>query len=118
VAKRGRKPYTITDQIVAAIELHAGQGMTLHQIAIMIDIGDSTLDRWMAEPRVKRAYERGRLQAHGKVAQTLFEMAIAGDTVAAIFYLKAQAGWSDKQPVPDAGNAQVVFYLPQKEKDV
>jgi hypothetical protein len=110
----GRPAIEITDEHIEIIELRAGQGMTLSQIALFCDVSDSTLDRWMSEPKIKRAYERGRLIAHGQVAGTLFNLAIEGDTTAAIFYLKAQAGWVDKpqQTTENTGNS-VVFYIPE-----
>ncbi len=112
MAKRGRPAIEITDQAIAQIEDMAGKGYTLHQCAVMLDISDSTLDRWLVHPRIKRAYERGRLMAMDRVAGALFNLACEGDVVAAIFYLKSQHGWTDKpQPEVETGS-QVVFYIP------
>ncbi len=108
----GRPPYQITDHDISQVEEMAGKGMTLHQIAIMLDISDSTLDRWLKEPRIKRAYERGRLVAMGQVSGTLFNLAIKGDVVAAIFYLKSQFGWQDRPKEEVQTGSQVVFYIP------
>jgi hypothetical protein len=112
--KRGRPPIAVTDAAISRIEEAAGLGYTLHQIAVLIDVSDSTLDRWLVHPRIKRAYERGRLIALGKVSGTLFNLACDGDVVAAIFYLKSQFGWTDKpQSEPETGS-QVVFYIPER----
>lgn len=111
-SKVGRPAYVITPSHIGEIEQFAGKGYTLHNIAVMLDISDSTLDRWLKEPQVKRAYERGRLVAMGQVSGTLFDLACAGDVVAAIFYLKSQFGWTDKPQAEVETGSQVVFYIP------
>lgn len=110
----GRPAIAITNEHISIIEDMSGKGCTLSQIAIFCDVSDSTLDRWMAEPRIKRAYERGRLIAQQQVAGTLFNLAIEGDVTAAIFYLKSQAGWTDRPAMaPENVGSQVVFYIPE-----
>jgi hypothetical protein len=116
--KLGRPAIEIKNSDIEQIEIFAGRGMTLHQIAVFLDISDSTLDRWLKHPQIKRSYERGRLLAQEQIAGTLFKMAIEGDVVACIFYLKAQFGWQDKpqQEVPQG--SQVVFYIPDNGRGV
>lgn len=98
---------------IGQIEDMAGKGYTLHQIALMLDVSDSTLDRWLQAPKVKRAYERGRLLALDTIAGSLFAMARDGDVTAAIFYLKSQFGWRDRPKEDEQPTgSQVVFYLP------
>jgi len=118
----GRPAIEITDSHISAIEAHAGKGFTLHQIALMIDVSDSTLDRWMKEPKVKRAYERGKLIATDSMASRLWTIAhqdedMKSAVVAAIFWLKAQAGWIDKPIVTaETVGSQVVFYIPENQR--
>ena len=114
----GRPPIERSDTQIAEIEHYAGRGFTLHQIATLIDISDSTLDRWLKEPTVKRAYERGRLIATEQVGGTLFNLAIEGDVVAAIFWLKSQAGWTDRPKDETPAGSQVVFYIPDNGRGV
>ena len=40
--------------------------------------------------------DRAAAEANSQVAQTLFKKAIAGDTTAAIFWLKCRAGWRER----------------------
>jgi hypothetical protein len=114
----GRKKIEVTDDLVAQIEEYAGHGATLENIALMLDVSDSTLDRWLKLPQVQRAYKRGRLLAMNHIAGKLYALAEEGDITAIIFYLKAQAHWSDRpdlQPVTPASNVQV--YVPSNDRD-
>ncbi len=117
-AKLGRPPIEILNSHISQIEDFAGRGLTLHQIAVFLDVSDSTLDRWMKEPRIKRAYERGRFLAQNQVAGTLFSLALEGDVTAAIFYLKSQFGWTDRPKEEATAGSQVVFYLPDNGRGV
>ena len=56
----------------------------------------TTFRRCMDErPEVLAAYTKGRAAAIALVARNLFRKAIEGDTRAAIFFLKTQAGWQE-----------------------
>jgi hypothetical protein len=113
-----RKKIEVTDEIVSRIEEYAGQGATLENIALLLDVSDSTLDRWLKLSQVQRAYKRGKLLAVNHIAGKLYALANEGDITAIIFYLKAQAHWSDRpdlQPVTPPSNVQV--YVPSNERD-
>lgn len=101
---------------IKQIEDLAGTGATLHQIALELDVSDSTLDRWLKKPEIRRAYERGRNRAHRAVAGALFDKAMNGDTVACIFYLKSQAGWQDKPEKEVQQASNVVVYIPDNQR--
>lgn len=108
----------VTDSIVHAIEEYSGQGATLENIALMLDVSDSTLDRWLKLPQVQRAYKRGKLLAVNTIAGKLYSLAEEGNIVAIIFYLKSQAQWNDRPdllPVTSASNVQV--YVPTNARD-
>jgi hypothetical protein len=51
------------------------------------------------QPEVLTAYRRGRAKAIVEVATSLYQKAIDGDMRAAQFYLKTQAGWSEKSHI-------------------
>jgi hypothetical protein len=53
------------------------------------------------DPRIKEAIKKGKAEKIEKVAATLVEKALGGNIVAAIFYLKAQAGWKDDGSAQD-----------------
>lgn len=112
--KRGRPRKTVTDDILHKIERLAGLGTRLDEIAIACDVSPSTLDRWLQDEAVNRAYKRGRIEATANVAERLYDLAMMGDVAAAIFWLKAQAGWTDKpQPEVESHAAKVVVYIPE-----
>jgi len=113
------KKIPITPEAIGIIEGMAGRGAVLNDIAKYLNIGPSTLDRWLKEPEVRQAYDRGRIHAIDAVAEALYQSALAGDTTAQIFYLKSQAKWRDYWPVDDAKEAPAVvhFYLPELEPE-
>lgn len=112
-ARTGRPKKVVTGQAIHKIKRLAGLGCRLDEIAIACDVSPSTLDRWMANPDVKHAYQQGRIEATANVAERLYDLAMTGDVAACIFWLKAQAGWTDKpQPEPEPEQEQVHIYLP------
>lgn len=114
MANRGRPKKTITPQTIAKVERLAGLGTRLDEIAIACDVSPSTLDRWLKQPDVERAYRKGRIHATAEVAEKLFDLAMTGDVAACIFWLKSQAGWSDKphQEEEQKNVAEVHVYIP------
>ncbi len=65
------------------------------------------------DPKTLRKYfpqdlERGSVEATAKVAQSLFQMATSGQSVAAaIFWMKARAGWREKHEVQIAPSSDL-----------
>lgn len=92
-----RKPKTLTDEERAQVEALAAY-LSQEQIADYLGIGKTTwfaiLDR---DPDISERYKRGKARAIGKIAQSLIKQAMDGDKVAAMFYLKTQAGWRETQ---------------------
>ena len=104
------------------VERMAAQGMTVGQIAALLGVSRSELrNRKAMADQLADAVERGKSIGIGKVSEKLFEQAAGGNTIAAIFYLKAVAGWreADKRPPEDldGNSAGVKIYLPEKDVD-
>lgn len=114
---RGRPPIEKSDIHLRVIEDMAGRGAVLDDIAKVLGVSSSTLDRWMSDESVHEAYAYGRAHAKDAIANRLFEIAMSGDVTACIFWLKAQAGWTDKPKAEVSNAAQVVFYLPENGRD-
>lgn len=85
------------------VEAMAGYGMTLAQIASVVEsdkkvgISVNTL-----RDHFKRELECGKTKANAAVAQSLYKKATgsgSSSTTACIFWLKAMAGWKDREPV-------------------
>ena len=73
----------------------SGLGVPHEGIAVLLDIDPKTLRKHF-HPEL----ERGSVEATAKVAQSLFQMATSGKNVAAaIFWMKARAGWREKHEV-------------------
>jgi Homeodomain-like domain len=109
MARPAKEP-TIND--CDRIELLAMKGATLDQIAALCDISPSTLDRWRKLPEVAEAYNRGRAVAITDIAGALYTIAIDGNVTACIFWLKSQAGWTDKPQPEQQQQAEIHIYLP------
>lgn len=81
------------------VETLAGKGLTERQIGQYC--GYSSATHWAKmrreNPDINAAIDRGRAKMIVKVADALIDNAIVEKNVTAqIFFLKAQAGWSDK----------------------
>jgi hypothetical protein len=95
---RGRPPFAPSGRDRAAARTMAAFGVPQEDIARAIGVDPKTLRRHLADE-----LELGAVEASAKVAQALFRRA-TGDgpqsVVAAIFWLKARAGWRDR---PESG---------------
>jgi len=77
------------------VQVLSGIGVPQEQIALIIGVDAKTLRKSCRDD-----LDRGMAEANVKVAQTLFSMATRGDnTAATIFWMKARAGWREKQEV-------------------
>ena len=96
----GGKPLkVITDEQLEQIEKLASV-LSKHQIADYLGVGRTTFyDIEKRQPKVSEHYNRGKSKAIGSVVQGLLQKAQSGDTQSAIFYLKTQAGWKEKQDI-------------------
>jgi hypothetical protein len=71
----------------------AGFGVPQTDIATFLGIDAKTLRK-----HFRAELDRGMIEANVKVAQTLFTMAtVEKNVAAAIFWMKARAGWREKQ---------------------
>jgi hypothetical protein len=93
------------------IETLAGKGLTERQIGQYCGYCQShwnTLRR--KNPEINAAIDKGRAKTIVKVADALIDNAIEEKNVTAqIFFLKAQAGWSDKVEIKAEVNQNVSF---------
>lgn len=98
----------------------AGYGLTIEEIAHILDIGNSTLKRRMAEDEAtKEAFQKGKAVAKELVVGKLFDLIKNGEPSAIYFYLKCQCGWREKEKdVVDTTASNITIYLPEKETNV
>ena len=88
-----------TDEQRRTVKAMSGFGVPQPDIATHIGIDPKTLRKWFREE-----LDRGSIEATTKVAQSLFRMATEGNNVAAaIFWMKARAGWREKNNLEITG---------------
>ena len=95
------KRHSPSDEERRTVKALSGYGVPQEDIAIHMDVDAKTLRK-----HYRRELDRGTIEANAKVAQTLFTMATVDKNVAAaIFWMKARAGWREK-PLPDEEQTQ------------
>jgi len=79
----------------------SGLGLPQEQIALLLEVDPKTLRKYFRDD-----LDRGMAEANVKIAQSLFNMATTGGSVAAaIFWLKARAGWREKHDVTEKADS-------------
>lgn len=97
------KPHEPTEAQKAEVRALASMGIPHDQISAYIGIDKKTLYKYYRE-----ILDRAKIQANMKMAQCLFQQAQNGSTPAAIFWLKVQAGWQDKQAMDLTTNGESI----------
>ncbi len=93
----GGRPATEFDQDQINLVEKLASVLTKAQLSDYLGISETTF-RAVEErqPEVSDAYKKGRGRAIASVASNLVNQAQNGNTTAAIFYLKTQAGWKEQ----------------------
>jgi hypothetical protein len=87
-------PHEPTDQMRVTAKTLSGLGVPHEDICHILSISKPTLHKYYREE-----LDKGHAEANAKVAQSLFQQATSGNTTAMIFWLKARAGWREKQEI-------------------
>ena len=102
------KKHEPTPETRTKVNTLASVGTPQDQIAIVVGITKNTLLKYY-----RKELDTAMTMANAKVAQSLFQQATAGNTAAAIFWLKCRAGWVDTQKVemtgPNGGDINVTI---------
>ena len=92
---RGGAMYVPTDEQRRMVKVMSGFGIPQTDIANQLGVDAKTLRKHFREE-----LDRGMTEANMRVAQSLYNMATTGGSVAAaIFWMKARAGWREKHEV-------------------
>lgn len=95
----GRKPFTPTDDQRRMVKAMAGYGVPHDDISRVVRCSPPTLRKWFRDE-----LDTATIEANARVAQTLYQQATTpGNIAATIFWLKARAGWREKQQVELTG---------------
>lgn len=104
--KGGRPAMILTDEQVSQVEA-LGSVLSIEQIADYFSISKTTFYAIMErQPEVSERYKKGKAKAISAVAQGLLQQACDGNTTAAMFYLKTQAGWRETQQIDHTTNGE------------
>jgi hypothetical protein len=96
IDKGGRPAKYLSENDVIQIEALAAM-CTKGQIADYFGMTEKTFRAIeQRQPEVFTAYRRGKARAIAEVGSALYQKALDGDIRAMQFYLKTQAGWSEK----------------------
>lgn len=104
----GRKRIPITERDKDQIQTLSGFGLTLDQIATVLNISPRTLDNWLQDEEIDAFYRKGCALAQVEIAQTLFEKAKSGDMTALIWWEKTRAGRTDKIDIKQKGEVTLL----------
>ena len=97
---RKRKLKDLTEDDYKMIMEAAGNGLSEKQIALLLDVSESTITREkQRNDRFARSIKKGRVKAINAVSSKIFDNAMSGKETSAIFFLKNRAPdqWSDRQ---------------------
>lgn len=85
----------LTEKQISEIETLA-VFLTQEQIADYFGISKRTFNNMRERDKeIDRLYNKGKAKGIAKIANGLFQTAVAGNTSAQMFYLKTQAGWRE-----------------------
>lgn len=80
-----------TEKLRQVVKGYSAMGIPQKGIAAKLGIDPKTL-----RLHYRAELSEGKIEANFQVAQSLFNQAISGNTAAAIFWLKTQAGFSER----------------------
>jgi len=107
------------EQLHEKIREYASNGLRDSQIAHCLEVTANAFRvAKKNHPVIAEMVDQGRSQGINRVANALFEDAIAGKTQAQIFFLKTVAGWSEQaQQATASTSADDAFALVEEEQN-
>lgn len=88
------KAYQFSEEQRQKVKAFAAVGVPQTQIAMVLRIDEKTLRKHFREE-----LEVGAAEANAQVGGRLFKLAMEGNPIACIFWMKARAGWVDRREV-------------------
>lgn len=88
--RRGQPGFEATDDLRHTVKTMAACGLTQKQMSEALQISEPTLRK-----HFRHEIDTGLISATTEMADALFRRGKAGDTPAAIFWLKARGGWRE-----------------------
>ena len=117
-SQNGRPPAVLSPKQVDQVEALAAV-CTKAQMAAYFGVTEKTFRAIeQRQPEVFTAYRRGRARAIADIGSALYQKALNGDIRAMQFYLKTQAGWSEKKRLELSKSEKPPDQLRLNEKQV
>lgn len=115
--KGGRPRIELTDAQLEELKILAPI-CTLQEIADYFGFSIDTFQRLKSrDEEVLRIYKKGRVQGKGIMGGSLFRRGVAGDTTAAIFYMKTQGGWREPKDDEKIQDKELKITIEVKENE-
>ena len=102
--KLTKPPHKPDERDLKRVRTMVGMGMTQDEICAVIGVSKPTLHKYY-----RADLDVGAAEANAAVAQSLFKQATNAEkpnVIAAIFWLKARAGWRDADPREGLGKKE------------
>lgn len=113
IKKSRREVHEVTDELRKRVRTYRSCGLTIDQICIILNIARDTLYR-----KYKEDLDVGLLECIALVAQKgIIQPALKGNVSAAIFYLKCQARWKEKDEAEQVAPVINVFSAPVEQQE-
>lgn len=87
-----QEPHSPDEQIRRTVEAMVAGGIPQEDVARVVGVDAKTLRKYYREE-----LDTAATKANAKVAQTLYQKAINGDTTAIIWWTKGRMGWAEKR---------------------
>lgn len=100
LVKYGGKMKEPPPNAVEIIMQASANGCTIEEMAKALGVGRNTFQEWTDKyPALQQAVTAGRTVEHDKLVGKLFEMAMKGNVVSALFLLKTRHGYTEGVPL-------------------
>jgi hypothetical protein len=110
--EHGQPRVDVLDAGLRLIELLAADGAPQTRIASALGIGHGTFKNFLkaeaGDNPVRLAWEAGRGTLEAEIASLLLAKGRGGDTIALIYFSKAQLGWSEQPSISNTVGIQIV----------
>lgn len=118
MARNGNTPTFMPGETeIKEVKMLAGLGLTKYLIQNYFGVSkDVWLKAEKRDPSLRIAFNKGQAETIARVSGKLYDLIMAGNIQAIIFYLKTRAGWSEKyNPESDCNIIDPVISINAKD---
>lgn len=105
MAQTGPQAFNPDEKQIQEVEMLAGLGLTKYLIQNYFGYSSETwIKAEKRNPLLKKAFRKGQAKTIARVSGKLYDLILAGNITAIMFYLKTRAGWSERYDPEIDGN--------------